>query len=102
MSYTKGKGLLRTETDRTKMLDSPGVVGSCSKTKDPFHSNNKVATRVMISKCNKGLVDGDDVYDKGRGGGFEGVMMMMVMKGEREWEGGRGHDDCSCVMSLEG
>lgn len=48
----------------------------------------------MNIKCNKGMAD-DDVYDKGiRGGSFEGViMMMMVMKGEREWHGGRGHDD---------
>ncbi|TKY73463.1 hypothetical protein E2542_SST02215 [Spatholobus suberectus] len=62
-----------------------------------------VMVKVMISKCKKGLVDDDDdVYDKGRGGSFEGVMMMVVMKGQREWEGGRGRHDCYCEVSLKG
>lgn len=49
----------------------------------------------MIIKCNKGMVDDDDdVYDKGiRVGSNEGVIIMMVMKGQREWHGGVGHDD---------
>lgn len=41
--------------------------------------------KVIMSKR---LVDGDDdVSDKGRGGSLEGVMMM-VMDGQREGEGG--------------
>lgn len=49
-------------------------------------------------------MDDDDVGDKGIGGGFEKVMMVMVMvkKGEREWEGGEHDDYWCCVMSLKG
>ncbi|KAK7350585.1 hypothetical protein VNO77_09376 [Canavalia gladiata] len=58
--------------------------------------------KVMMSKCKKGLVDDGDVYDEGRGGSTERVMMKMVMKGQRELEGGGGgHDDCFCVMWLK-
>ncbi|CAJ1975200.1 unnamed protein product [Sphenostylis stenocarpa] len=83
------------------MLDSPGVDELWDLAAKP-----KTLSTQTLKKCKKWLVDGDDddddddVCDKGRGDGFERVMMM---KGEREWEGGGGHDDnWCCVMSLIG